>query len=134
VHRKRQAGFTCLEKKKIYDEVRKVDKSAVIDELGRRVGWLEPIRTKAEKHWPFQIYTLYTIFISSLSPPPPPQKKNGRYKYDLLLKGITSPIEYFFGSDFIEASMNIILNFLHRKTSKNCDNYKSSFKKYFFEF
>jgi hypothetical protein len=58
------------EKKKIYEEVRKVDKSTVIAEMGKE-GWLEPFRTKAEKHWPLQIYPLYTIGIHKQLQIPP---------------------------------------------------------------
>ena len=37
-------------------------------------------------------------------------------------------------SDFIEANGNFILDFLHKKTTENCENLKRSFKKYCFEF
>jgi hypothetical protein len=33
-------------------------------------------------------------------------------------------------SDFIEASRNFILDFLHKKATENCENHKRSFKKY----
>ncbi len=46
-----------------------------------------------------------------------------------LLEGISQLV-----SDFIEASRNFILNFLHKKTTENCENHKRSFKKYCFEF
>ncbi len=34
---------------------------------------------------------------------------------------------------FLEASRNFILDFLHKKTTENCENHKRSFKKYCFE-
>ena len=37
-------------------------------------------------------------------------------------------------SNFIEASRNFILDFLYKKTTKNCENHKSSFEKYCFNF
>jgi hypothetical protein len=37
-------------------------------------------------------------------------------------------------SDFIEASRNFILDFLHEKTTEKCENLKRSFKMYCFEF
>jgi hypothetical protein len=35
--------------------------------------------------------------------------------------------------DFLEASRNFIFDFLHKKTTENCENHKRSFKKYFFD-
>ncbi len=35
--------------------------------------------------------------------------------------------------DFIEASRNFILHFLHKKTAKNCENHQRSLKKYCFD-
>jgi hypothetical protein len=37
-------------------------------------------------------------------------------------------------SDFIEASRNFILDFLHKKTAKNCENQMRPFKKNYFDF
>ncbi len=37
-------------------------------------------------------------------------------------------------SDFIEAVRNFIFDFFHKKTTKNCENQKRSFKKYCFNF
>jgi hypothetical protein len=38
------------------------------------------------------------------------------------------------GSDFKAASRNFILDFLHKKFAKNCDNHLRSFKKFSFDF
>ena len=37
-------------------------------------------------------------------------------------------------SDFIEASRNFDLDFLHKKTTKNYENHQRSFKKYCFDY
>jgi hypothetical protein len=49
------------------------------------------------------------------------------------LKGVTGVISQLV-SDFIEASRNIIFDFLYKKATKNYENHKRSFKKYSFEF
>jgi hypothetical protein len=36
--------------------------------------------------------------------------------------------------DFIEASRNLILDFLYKKTAKNCENHQRSFRKVLFGF
>ncbi len=45
------------------------------------------------------------------------------------LKRVTGRISQLV-SDFIEASRNFILDFLHKKTTENCENHKWSFNKY----
>jgi hypothetical protein len=56
-------------------------------------------------------------------------QKAGTNSMKRLLEGISQ-----LGSDFIEASRNFILDFLHKKTTENCENHNRSFKKYCFEF
>ncbi len=46
-----------------------------------------------------------------------------------LLEGISQLV-----IDFLEASRNFILEFLHKKTTKKFENQERSFKKYCFEF
>jgi hypothetical protein len=48
------------------------------------------------------------------------------------LKRVTE--RFFTISDLIEANRNFILEFLHKKKVKNCENHKFSLKKYCFDF
>jgi hypothetical protein len=55
-------------------------------------------------------------------------------------KAGTSPLKRVTGrmftivSDFIEACRNFFLNFLYKKTAKNCESHQRSIKKYCFDF
>jgi hypothetical protein len=46
------------------------------------------------------------------------------------LKRVLEGISQLVPSDFIKASRNFILDFLHKKTTENCEYHKRSFKKY----
>jgi hypothetical protein len=50
------------------------------------------------------------------------------------LKRVTERIFTISKCAFIEATRNFIMDFLHKKTAINCENHKSSFKKYCFDF
>jgi hypothetical protein len=56
-------------------------------------------------------------------------KKAGTSSPKGLLEGFSQLV-----SNFTDASTNFFLDFLHKKTAKNSENHKRSFKKIFFDF